>query len=208
MTALLEPALLTYTLLGTPETPSTAHLVARIAHVLLPDIQTAVDLTPGQHDGFWSPDVPVPFSVERSYHDFTRLPFADQHRDGVFFDPPHSEDLGPHSIMRARYGTIRNGELRELIQDGVAEAWRVARIGLVAKVCPQVHNELFQDESGWIEGVLGEPYQRVYAVRKSAAGYHPLPQRSSYSNGAVFLVYRRGRQKHVSRGWQLEAPMA
>lgn len=42
-----QPVLLTYTLLGTPDTLTTAHLVARIAHVLLPDIQTAIDLTPG-----------------------------------------------------------------------------------------------------------------------------------------------------------------
>lgn len=186
-------ALLTYTLLGTPETPSTPHLVARIANVLLPDIQTAVDLTPGEHDGFWSPAVPVPFSVERSLHDFRDLPYADLSFDVAFFDAPHM--------------AVRSGELLDLIQDGAAEAWRVSRIGLVAKVCEHVHDELFQAEPSWVEAVLGEPYQRVHVVRKKPAGYHPPPQRSAYSNGAVWLIYRRGCRRHVSRGWQLGSPM-
>jgi hypothetical protein len=198
---------LTYTLLGTPETPTTAHLVARIAYVLLPDIHTAVDLTPGERGGFWSPEVPVPFSIERSFHDFRCLPFGDRSFDGVFFDPPHSEDLGQTSLMRGRFGTVRNGELRDLIQDGVTEAWRITRIGLVVKVAEQVHDELFQAESSWVEAVLGQPYQRVHVVRRKPAGHHPPPQRSAYSNGAVWLIYRRGGQKHVSRGWQVELPM-
>lgn len=108
--------------------------------------------------------------------------------------------------MRVRYGTVRNGELRPLIQAGVAEAWRITRVGLVVKVAEQVHDELFQAEASWVEAVLGEPYQRVHVVRKKPAGYHPPPQRSAYSNGAVWLIYRRGCQKHVSRGWQLETP--
>jgi hypothetical protein len=199
--------LLVSTALGTPETPTTAHLVARIARVLLPDIRTAVDLTPGCHDSFWSPEVPIPFTVARSFHDFRWLPFGDWSYDGVFLDPPHSEDLGKTSLMRSRYGTVRNGELKPLIQAGVCEAWRIARIGLVIKVCDQIHGQRFQAEASWVEAVLGEPYQLVYDVRPRPAGYHPEPQLSAYSNSAVYLIYRRGDQRHVRRGWQLEAPM-
>jgi hypothetical protein len=81
--------------------------------------------------------------------------------------------------MRARYGTVRNGELRCLIQNGLREAWRITRVGLVCKVTPQVHNERFQAEQAWVEEILGVPYQCVHAVRTQKAGYHLPPHRSA-----------------------------
>jgi hypothetical protein len=191
--------LLRFTALGTRETPTTAHFIARLAAVLLPDARTAMDLTPG-NGCFFSEHVPIHLTMTVSPHDFTALPYTDHAFDAAFFDPPHLGDLGVNSIMRARYGTLNGSQVKQLIQSGVAEAWRITRVGLVIKVTEHCHGQRFQAESIWVESVLGEPYERLHVVRRNYAGARSHPQLSAYSNGATFLVYRRGDQRHARRG--------
>lgn len=179
---------------------ATPELVAAILGTAYPDAATAVDLTFGR-GGFWREDVPIGVVLEPSAYDFCALPYADDAFDLAVLDPPHNADAGAASIMGSRYGTYRQGELEAAVRQGVREAWRVARIGVLVKVCDAVHGQRLVRMSAWVTDELGEPYEVVHQVRE-----RPIvdprwrqPQLSARNNGAIFLAYRQGDQRHLRR---------
>jgi hypothetical protein len=176
-----------------PDQP-TAVTVAKILRVYLPDAVTAVDLTPGRGN-FWHKDLPIRVSVERSPYDFRDLPYLDQSRDVVLFDPPHIADGGKRSVMAARYGTYRASQLPDVIRQGTREAWRVSRLGIVVKVTDHVHSQRFIMQSEWVRAALEDVplCAEIYQFRS-----HPFidskwkKQYSARSNGSTFLIFKHG----------------
>lgn len=57
--------------------------------------------------------------------DFRALPFPDEQFRIVVFDPPHLLSPGPASWMRAKYGALRPCDWKDMIREGLAEAFRV-----------------------------------------------------------------------------------
>src|SRR5262249_37393170 len=143
----------------------TAHHIQLICRVHFPDCLTALDTTPGERK-FWSAAVPTPLEVTFSDFDIRQLPYADAAYDLGLVDLPHLEDLGRSSILIPRYRTLRRGDLEPLVRAGVAETWRVSRVGLIAKVTDHTHCQRYQDESAWVQETLGRPYARVFAVHE------------------------------------------
>jgi hypothetical protein len=180
--------------------PSTAHHIARICHVHFPDCLTAQDTTPGVRR-FWSETVATGLSVSFSESDIRDLPYADASFDLGIVDLPHLADLGANSILAACYGTLKNPELEPLVRAGVAETWRICRIGVLIKVTDHCHAQRYQDESAWVQETLGHPYTRVHAIHVPI-GRRSWPQLSTDSNGSTYLIFRRGSQLHTRRGWQ------
>jgi hypothetical protein len=180
---------------NSPETKP-AHIVAETLRTAFPDARTAVDLTPGDGN-FWSESEPVHVQVERSPHDFCHLPYADASIDVALIDPPHNADCGADSIMGERYGTYTQAELEQVIRQGVAEAWRVARLGVIVKVTEQIHAQVFQAERDWVREAIDMP---IYDVTN---GLHtPLRREARFSvlnNGSTYLVFRKGDQRHTAR---------
>jgi hypothetical protein len=78
---------------------------------------------------------------------------------------------------------------------------RVARLGAIVKVTDHVHEQRFQDQSGWVRDELGTPYDVVHQVRRS--NLEDGKWRGVYSarsNGVVSLAFRHGDQRHHARG--------
>src|SRR5262249_15044813 len=146
--------------------------------------------------------VMVNASIEQSFDDFRALGSRTGSYDVVTYDPPHIQDGGRNGIMAQRYGTYRAGELQTVVQAGTREAWRAARLGIVVKVCDHVHQQQLQWMTGWVREALDwrVPYEVVHQVRT-----HPLidpkwqQQLSARNNGATYLVFRHGDQRHIPR---------
>ncbi|WP_396659527.1 class I SAM-dependent methyltransferase [Microbacterium sp.] len=58
--------------------------------------------------------------------DFRALPFEDDRFHLVIFDPPHLDNAGPESWMRAKYGFL-GSSWRDDLRAGFAECFRVLR---------------------------------------------------------------------------------
>jgi hypothetical protein len=188
---------------------STAAIVADILRVAFPDARTALDLTPG-HGNFWNGSAHV--EVTNYLGDFCHVERPNQSVDVVAIDPPHIADGGKHSIMARRFGTATAAQLEELVMQGVAEAWRVARLGFFAKVCDHTHGQRLVLETDWVRRAMGGwlPYDVVHQVRRrSMRDPRWGTQLSAYSNGATYLIFRRGDQRHVRRAQACtEVPMS
>jgi hypothetical protein len=195
--AAMTAALLRYTAPGKP----TAEIVAGVSRVFFPDAETLLDLTPGR-GCFWSERVPIGVSVEASLDDFRRLPHADESYDVVAFDPPQNGDAGARSIMGARYGTYKGRELEKAIRLGSAEAWRVARVGIIVKICEQIRNSKFQPQRDWVCEAVGAPiYDIVHGTRRHAVTDPKWrePQLSARNNGSTYPVFRKDGPLHRRR---------
>jgi hypothetical protein len=174
-----------------------ADIIAAMLRVLYLDAATAIDLTPGSRR-FWNGTAHV--EVTFSTHDYTALPFANGAYDVAILDPPHLEDGGRRGIMARRFGTYTVGELESQIRAGCREAMRVARLGAIVKVTDHVHGQRFRHQSAWVCDELGTPYEIVHQVRpgnlEDGKWRNVL---SARSNGAVYLAFRHGDQRHVGR---------
>jgi hypothetical protein len=177
---------------------------------LFPDARMALDVTYGLGN-FWSEGAPVPVTghdvlAERApdgVMDYTELQYDDATWDVVLFDPRHLADGGDDSVMTNRFGTAATQEeIDNQIIDGSRECWRVCRLGMIVKVTNHVHGHVFQEEETLVGEALNYliPYDKVYQVRDHAF-IDPSwgEQCSAYNNGAVYLVYRKGDQRHVPR---------
>lgn len=60
--------------------------------------------------------------------DFTALPFPSNYFQSVVFDPPHYENVGDKSWLRAKYGRLE-GDWRTMLRDGFSECFRVLAPG-------------------------------------------------------------------------------
>lgn len=191
------------------EVPS-ATIVTLILRICFPDAQTALDPCYGLGN-FWDGTAHVTVTAhdekaERApdgVMDVTDLGYEDASFDVVIFDPPHLADGGDESEMAERFGTVKDqAKLEEMIENGVRECWRVCIKGIVVKVADHNHGEVFNDMSLLVCDAVGHwPYDKVYQVREHAF-IDPSwgPQMTAYNNGAVYLIFRKGDQKHVQRG--------
>lgn len=178
---------------------STAQIVADLLCVSFPDARTVLDLTPG-HGCFWNEGEHSRISVYRSDGDFRMLYYGDNSYDVAVFDPPHVADGGKKGLMAMRYGTYANGTLEQVVRQGIQEAWRVARLGTVVKVCDHIHASKFVRMTGWVYDELGEPYDVVHQTR--TAMIDPKwrqPQLSARNNGATYVVHRKDGLVHRRR---------
>jgi hypothetical protein len=174
-----------------------AAVVAAMLRVLFPDARTALDLTPGRgrfRDGM------AHVAVVASGADFRCLPYADGAFDVAVFDPPHVADGGANGIMARRFGTYTAADLEPTIRRGCREAMRVGRLGCIVKVTDHVHGRRFWDQSGWVRDELGVPYDVVHQVRpRNLEDGKWRNVFSARSNGAVYLAFRHGDQRHRAR---------
>jgi hypothetical protein len=133
--------------------------------------------------------------------DFTATGLAAGSYDLVVYDPPHVADGGVSGIMTQRYGSIRTtSALRELIEAGAREAWRVSSAGVIVKVTEHHHGGRFLDQSAWIAQALGVPlYTKLSTVRTAGlmSSGRWKAERVPRSNGAVYLVYRHDGPAHI-----------
>jgi hypothetical protein len=186
----------------------TPTVVALILRVFFPDAETALDMTYGS-GGFWDGSAHVSVTAHdvdpaRAPHgaaDFRDLRYPDESFDVPLFDPPHLADSSTGSIMGDRFGTYPDADLRGVVQDGVREAWRLARLGCIVRVTDHVHGQRFVMQSAWVRDVVGQdPYDVVHQTR-SHAMVDPKwnEQLSAYSNGSTYLVFRKDGPLHRRR---------
>ena len=186
-----------------------SHAATRaLVHVAFRDAHTALDLTYA-HAGFWREPLPPglrlatnnldPRSGAELHLDFTRTGLPDAACDLAVYDPPHVADGGMRSIMARRFGTVRGtGALREMIEAGAREAWRVAAVGILVKVTDHAHGGEFLSQSDWVKAVIpAHPYVVLHAYRGGHLrdGKHRV-QRVPRSNGAVYLAFRKDGHRH------------
>jgi ParB-like chromosome segregation protein Spo0J len=178
---------------------TSAQIVAAILRVCFPDAKDALDVTWGS-GCFWDGSAHVSVRRTRPGTDFRALRHRDSSRDIVVYDPPHLADAGDESLMRHRFGTYGSRHLEGVICAGAAEAFRVARLGVVVKVCDYVHGQRLIRETGWVIDELGEPYEIVHETRTHAV-VDPRwrEQLSAWNNSASYLVFRKDGPLHVRR---------
>jgi len=182
----------------------------RLVHLAFRDAHTALDLTYA-HGGCWRDPLPPglrlttsnldPASAAELHLDFTATGLPDDAYDLVVYDPPHLADGGATSIMARRFGTVKGTvALRETIEAGAREAWRIASIGVVVKVTDHNHGGELLLQSDWIKDALPVgPYTMLHTMRPGHLrdGKHRA-ERVPRSNGAVWLVFRRDGHQHKS----------
>ncbi len=195
-----------------------ARVIARMLAVLFPDAKSVLDTTWGKGN-FWSPKYPTGATVtgldrdpERARDlvgDFRDLKdIANNSYDVCVFDPPFLTDVSKTNpgVMGTRFASFETeAELIDAVTRGCAEAWRVARLGIIVKVQNHVHQSRSVRMTRWVEDVLPVPaYGEVHTVRTSGKIRSPKwgTQLSVYSNHASYLAFRHGDQRHVRRGSQ------
>lgn len=186
---------------------SSAEATRRYIHLAFRDAHTAIDLT-AAHGGFWKPPVPPGLAVTTNnldpasnadlHLDFTDTHLPDDAYDLVVYDPPHLADLGAESIMGQRFGSAQGTEgLDRLVTAGALEAWRIARIGMLVKLADHSHGGEFLQLSRWVMDRLGiAPYFVAHTTRAPLLDGKWEVQRVPRSNGAVYIVWRKGSQQH------------
>lgn len=191
--------------LYTIEQATSAQAVERLLSVLFADARTVLDTTYGS-GSFWRGTTAkvavtgMDINAERALHvcgDFTRLPFADDSFDVVIFDPPYHTDVGhaKASVTHKRYGSFATvNDLRPAVEQGTAEAWRVARLGVIVKVQDYIHASRAVWMSLWVHRAIPvEPYDVLHVRRMSGKIRSPRWHRqlSVWRNHATYWVYRK-----------------
>jgi hypothetical protein len=124
--------------------------------------------------------------------DYEHLPFQDRSVDVVIFDPPFQPQTVPGAIG-AWFTKIEGGvaDVKQSVQAGCREAWRVARLGVIIKVQDYIHDHKPVWMSMWIWEALGEPYDFV-TLRASAKPHarNWTRQLSVRRNHSTFWIYR------------------
>src|SRR3954454_9123242 len=134
-------------------------------HCLYRDAHDCFDATFG-HGGCWRHPHPPGLRIVTNnidskssadlHLDFTNTGLPDGCFDVSLWDPPHLPYLGQRAFMRARYGTASSRTaLRTSIQDGAREMWRIARIGMIAKISDFPNGGAFLPLSYWLIAALG-----------------------------------------------------
>lgn len=189
---------------------SNAELVERLLALCFPPNVSILDTTYG-NGMFWSGSgrsvVGCDKDLERAKDvccDFTRLPFAEGAFDVVVFDPPFQPYSGSGGIVDKRFTKILGGRaaVKPTVDAGLAEAWRVSRIGVIYKCQDYINARKPVWMSLWAYDLLGEPYEVVYRLQPSKlkASNWQRPQ-SAHRNHTTFMVWTR---KNM-RVWRNEA---
>jgi hypothetical protein len=182
--------------------------VRRLVHLVFRDAHAAIDLTYAG-GAFWAAPLPPglvvtsnnrdPSSRADLHLDFTATGLPDGAYDLAVYDPPHTADGGAASIMATRYGTIRGtAALREMIEAGAREAWRVASVGTLVKVADHSHQGELLLLSDWIKAAIGaRPYFVLHTYRPTYLrdGKHRV-ERVPRNNGATYLAFRKDGHQH------------
>jgi hypothetical protein len=184
-----------------------AEATRRYVHLAFRDCHTAIDLTYA-HGGFWKRPYPPGLTITTSnidpssgaelHLDFTATGLPDGAYDLAIYDPPHLADLGADSIMGRRFDTVKGTPgLHLLVTAGVREAWRIAIRGVLIKLADTSHGSEFLQLSRWVYDELGvEPYFVAHTMRPPLGDGRRRVQRVPWSNGAVYLIFRRDYGKH------------
>jgi len=186
-----------------------AEAVRRLVHLAFRDAHTALDLTHA-HGRFWRDPLPPDLclttnNLDLSSHadmhvDFTTTGLPDRAYYLVIYDPPHVADAGPNGILGSRYGTVRGiAALRELIQAGALEAWRISAVGILVKLADHAHQGEHQALTDWVKVVIPVPlYTELHTIRPGYLrdGKHRVT-RVPRSNGAIYLVFRKSGHRHI-----------
>lgn len=181
---------------------SSAQAVRILLHCFFRDAHTAVDLTFGA-GRFWKPPYPPDLQITTNnidptastdlHVDFTATGFADAAYDVGIWDPSHLPHLAPTSFMARRYGTIRStAGFQTTIEDGVREAWRISRVGILIKLADFPNGGAYLPLTSWAYDALGaSPCYVMHTVG------HPTPRppgevgRVPRNNGADWLLFRK-----------------
>lgn len=190
---------------------TSAQTIAKMLRVLFPDAASALDMTYGSGK-FWTGHEAVsvvgvdisPSRARDACADFTRLPFADGAFDVAVFDPPYLADVSARNpgVVGRRFGSFaRQDDVQMAVRRGSAEAWRVARLGVIVKVQIHTHASLLVDMQGWVREMFPVPlYGQVEQVRPvKLTDPKWSDQLSVWSNSASFLAFRHGDQRHIRR---------
>jgi hypothetical protein len=202
-----DPAVTTTTMRYMPI--GSAEAVRRLVHLAFRDCTAALDLTYA-HRGFWRDPLPPglvvtgnnvdPSSAADVHLDFTATGLPAGSFDLAVYDPPHIADGGERGIMGQRFGTVRGiPALRELIEAGAREAWRLASVGILVKVADHAHQGRHHQLSRWVEDALGaELYFDLHTYRSAYLrdGKHRAV-RVPRNNGASYLVFRKSGPVHL-----------
>jgi hypothetical protein len=186
-----------------------ADAVRRLVHRAFRDCVTAIDLTYSR-GRFWTDPLPPgltlttnnldPSSGADLHLDFTSTGLSDSSYDLVTYDPPHIADGGKNGILARRFGTVRGIDaLRDLVQAGTREAWRIAALGILVKVADHAHQGEHQPLSDWVKAAVPTPlYTELHTFRPvhPRDGKHRVT-RVPRSNGAAYLVFRRTGDRHI-----------
>lgn len=185
-----------------------AEACRRLVHLAFRDAHTALDLTYAA-SRFWRDPLPPGLTVTSNnrdpeaatdlHLDFTATGLPDGAYDLIVYDPPHVADAGSDSIMGRRFGTVRGVEgLRQLIEAGAREAWRVASVGVLVKVADHSHQGEHLALSDWVKAAVPmQPYTVLHTYRPSYLrdGKHRV-ERVPRNNGATYLAFRKDGHRH------------
>lgn len=125
--------------------------------------------------------------------DFTCLPFGSNSFDVVLFDPPF-QPATTNGIIGNRFTKPVSSVflLEALVRRGAAEAYRIARRGIVIKIQDYIHNHKPVWMSKWLWDQLGEPYEVVHVVRKGKLkATNWSKQLSAYRNYSTFMAFSK-----------------
>jgi hypothetical protein len=202
-----DPAIVGTTLTYMPI--GSAEAVRRLVHLAFRDALAALDLT-FAHGAFWRDPLPPLLDVTTSnrdpssgaelHLDFTATGLSDAAWDLTVIDPPHLADAGQNGIMGTRYGTVRGlAALREMVEAGAREAWRLASVGTLVKVADHAHQGELQLLSDWVKAAIPmRPYVVLHTFRAAHLrdGKHHV-ERVPRNNGATYLAFRKDGHRHI-----------
>jgi hypothetical protein len=197
--------------LYTVERMTNARAVAGLLRIAFPDAETALDMTWG-NGSFWDGSAHVEVTgldidstrARDVVGDFRSLDFAACSFDVAIFDPPFHTNMGrgKASVMGARFKTFATiAELRDAIEAGCREAWRVSRLGVIVKVQNHIHESRLIQMTRWVEDAIPSPlYDELHLQRpaKLLDGKWS-DQLSVWRNHSTLMVFRHGDQRHNRR---------
>ena len=197
--------------LFTIEDGTSARAITGLPRVCFADAGTALDATWGSGE-FWDGSAHVevtgldvdPARAPHHVGDFTALGFGDESFDVVVFDPPYQWDMSKRkaSVTGARFGTFASAEeARASATAGCHEAWRVARLGVIAKCQDYIHESRPVWMSDWMKAATPVELYDVPHVRQPRKMIDPKWSRqlSVWRNHSTFWVWRKDGDVHRAR---------
>jgi len=181
---------------------SSAEAVRILLHCFFRDARSCIDLTYGS-GGFWKPPYPPELAITTNnvdpdasadlHADFTGTGLSDSAFDVAIIDPPHLPHLAPTAFMARRYGTVRSSPgFRSMIEAGVSEAWRIARIGVIAKLADFPNGGAYLPLTSWATEALGiGPCYVMHTIGRPSPRPKGEVGRVPRNNGADWLVFRK-----------------
>ena len=172
-------------------------LIQSILANSFPDAVSTLDMTFGM-GRFWEGEGPT-FGMDLMHArardfvaDFQQLPLVTEAVDVVLFDPPFQPQTTDGSIGK-QYTKVVGGvpAVRRLVENGLAEAARVSKLGFIVKVQDYIHDHKPVWMSMWVWELLGEPYDFVMRrTDKRLKAKNWGRQLSVYRNHSTYWIYR------------------